>query len=144
MREDDRVLQTLLELDRDRRPRAPPPFGEGLRLLADELTQMFRLELGLPVRSCEQPADRARDGADAWPARRQLPAGFEQPRQQLLAAGRVFLGDLDERLDRTASHPAAAVIPGPAQLLDPLPQDRGHGAILSEGRHPALSRQWMR
>jgi hypothetical protein len=139
VREDDRVGEPLLELDRDRRTRPPPAFHERLGFLANQLTQLFRLELRLPVGRGEQATDRARDRTDARAAGRQLPAGLEQPFEQFLAARGLLLGDFDQRLDRPTSHPAPAVGPISAQLLNPLPQDRGHGGILSEGRHPPRS-----
>src|SRR2546423_1333408 len=89
--------------------------------------ELVDLQVALALGRGEHPADRAGDGADAGPAGRELTPGAQQALDQRLAALRILFGFLDQRLDRAAGHPAAAVLPVAAQLVDALVEDCRHG-----------------
>ena len=137
MRQDDRVGQPLLELDRDRGRGAAAAVDQCLGLGANELTELLGLEIRADLGARKQAAYRARDRADARPARGQLAAGRGQPLQQFFAARSLVLGLLHQRFDRAARHPAAAMLAVGSKLLDPLPEDGRHVLIVAG---PASSR----
>ena len=70
------------------------------------------------ARSRKHPPDCAGNGAYSWSACGQLPPGVTQPLEQILAAGRLDLGELGEGLDRATRHPAGAVRAIIPKLLD--------------------------
>ena len=75
MRQDDRVGEPLLELDRDRRRGSAASIKEALGLFAHQLPELVGVELGMAARGGEEPADGACNRADSGPAGRQLAAG---------------------------------------------------------------------
>jgi hypothetical protein len=127
----DGVLEALTQLDRDRRRGPVATLDERFRLLAHELPQLVGLELGVPARRRQEPPHRARDRADAGPAPGQLSAGGDELLEQLFAAGRSLVSDFHQGLDRPPRHPAATMATVGSELLDPLPNDRGHMPILA-------------
>ncbi len=67
VRDDQRALESLAELDRDRGSRASAARDQRLRLLLDQATKLWRREMGLGARGREQPPDGAGNSGDAWP-----------------------------------------------------------------------------
>ncbi len=97
-----------------------------LYLLLHEAAQLLRRKVRFVVRSREHAPDRTGDRAHRAPARRQLAARRIQTLQQFLGGFGRFAGQLGERLDRTARHPAAAVGVVAPQFLDPFREDASH------------------
>ena len=128
--EHDGVLETLPQLDRDRRACSLPPVHERLRLFAHQLLQVGDLQLHVRGRRGQQPPDRSGNRADTRPAVRELASGDDETGEQLLARGRRLHRRLGQGLDRPARHPARAVLAVGSQLRDPLPEDRRHAAIV--------------
>jgi hypothetical protein len=135
--QDDRVLEPLAQLDRDRRGGAASAVHERLGLLAHELLQLVDLELDVRTRGCKHAPDGAGDRSDPRPAFRQLAACGDEALQQRFARLGRLLRDLRQRLDGPPGHPATAVLTVAPQLFDPLPEDRGHGSIVRRRRMPS-------
>ena len=136
MGEHDSLLEPLPKLDRDRGSGAVATVHERSCLFADELLKLIDLELEVGIRGREDSPDRAGHRSDSGSALGELSAGGDEARKQLLARGCRLLGDLREGFDGPASHPAASVLAVASELFDPLPEDRGHGAIMPRRRMP--------
>lgn len=133
MREHNGILESLAQLDRDRGRRAQPSVYERFGFFLHEPAELVDVELRVSGRRGQHAADRARDRPDARAAPRERPAGCEQVVEQRVARRSGLFRDLRQRLDRTSRHPAGTVRTVGPQLLDPLPQDRGHATIVACG-----------
>jgi hypothetical protein len=101
------------------------------------LPKLVDIELGVATRGGEQAPDRAGDRTDPGPALGELAARGDEVREQRLTRRGRLLGDLCQRLDGPSRHPATAVLTIASQLFDPLPEDRGHSAIVRRRRMPS-------
>jgi hypothetical protein len=132
MRDDQRALESLAELDRNRGSRAAAARDQRLRLLLDQATKLRRREMGLGVRGREQPPDSSCHGGDPRPGLGQLTAGAQHAFEELLARRGWRFGHLDERLGRAPGEKARSVAAIGTQLLQPL--GKLHAPILRPPR----------
>jgi hypothetical protein len=139
VRDDQRALESLAELDRNRGSRAAAARDQRLRLLLDQATKLRRREMGLGARGREQPPNSAGNSGDPRPGLGQLPGGARHPFEQLLARRRRRLGHLNEGLDRAPGEKARSVTAIGTELLQPL--RKLHAPIL---RSPRRARKHTR
>jgi hypothetical protein len=117
VRDDQRALESLAELDRNRGSRAAAARDQRLRFLLDQATKLRRREMGLGARGREQPPDSPGNSGDPRPGLGQLPAGARHAFEELLARRGWGLGHLNERLDRAPGEKARSVAAIGTELL---------------------------
>jgi undecaprenyl-phosphate 4-deoxy-4-formamido-L-arabinose transferase len=126
MGDNGRSLEAVAELNHDRRSSPAARIVECARLFLDDAAQLVYLEVRLVPGCGEHPTDRTGHCSDARPAAGELPPGITQPFEKVLAAGRLLLGQLGERLDRAAGHPAGTVRPIVTEFLNSFGEDGVH------------------